>query len=49
MHLLIPVFFNASFGGGVHENVRATVLFLLSRRHRVSVVCRPRALRRSAA
>nr|WP_298249115.1 glycosyltransferase family 4 protein [uncultured Halomonas sp.] len=40
MHLLIPVFFNASFGG-VHENVRATALFMLSRRHRVSVVCRP--------
>lgn len=40
MHLLIPVFFNAP-QGGLHENVRATALFMLSRRHRVTVVCRP--------
>ncbi|RTR05137.1 glycosyltransferase family 4 protein [Halomonas nitroreducens] len=40
MHLLIPVFFNAPHGG-LHENVRATVQFMLSRRHRVTVVCRP--------
>lgn len=40
MHLLIPVFFNAP-QGGVHENVRATALFMLARRHRVTLVCRP--------
>nr|WP_276316653.1 glycosyltransferase family 4 protein [Halomonas flagellata] len=38
--MLIPVFFNAP-QGGLHENVRATVLFMLVRRHRVTVVCRP--------
>lgn len=40
MHLLIPIFFNAP-QGGLHDNVRATVHFLLARQHRVTVVCRP--------
>ncbi|WP_334064980.1 glycosyltransferase family 4 protein [Limimaricola cinnabarinus] len=40
MHLLIPVFFN-SHQGGLHENVRATVQFMLSRQHHATVVCRP--------
>lgn len=40
MHLLIPVFFNAP-QGGLHENVRATALFMLSRKYQVTLVCRP--------
>ncbi|MBB3142615.1 glycosyltransferase family 4 protein [Halomonas organivorans] len=40
LHLLIPVFFTAP-QGGLHENVRATVQFMLSRKHLVTVVCRP--------
>ena len=39
MHLLIPVFFNAP-QGGLHENVRATAVFLLGLKHQVTVVCR---------
>lgn len=40
MHLLVLVFFNAP-QGGLHENVRATAQFMLSRQHNVTVVCRP--------
>lgn len=39
MHLLIPVFFNSP-QGGLHENAGATVRFMLSRKHRVTVVAK---------
>lgn len=40
MHLLIPVFFNAP-QGGLHENILAGVRYMLAKRHRVTVVCKP--------
>jgi len=40
MHLLISIFFNAPHGG-LHENVRATGRYMLSRKHRVTVICKP--------
>lgn len=40
MHCLISVFFNAP-QGGLHENVFDTVGFMLSRKHQVTVVCKP--------
>lgn len=40
MHLLALVFFNAP-QGGLHENVRATAQFMLSRQHKVTLVCPP--------
>lgn len=40
MHLLVPVFFNAP-QGGLHENILASARYMLAKRHRVTVVCRP--------
>lgn len=40
MHVLVPVFFNAS-QGGLHENILAAARYMLAKRHRITVVCRP--------
>jgi glycosyltransferase involved in cell wall biosynthesis len=40
MHLLVPVFFNAP-QGGLHENILAGARYMLAKRHRVTVVCKP--------
>ncbi|MDN6315601.1 MAG: glycosyltransferase family 4 protein [Halomonas sp.] len=40
MHVLVTVFFNAP-QGGLHENILAAARYMLARRHRVTVVCKP--------
>ncbi|MFD1215446.1 glycosyltransferase family 4 protein [Microbulbifer celer] len=39
MHILIPVYFNAPLGG-LHENVISSSRFMVSKKHRVTVVCK---------